>query len=219
MVFTCPVRTVGGDESMARGATAGSGTGGGDSGDTGDTGGNGGAGGGPAGGGNSRGNGPGSGRTRRWVIRAGGVLSLAAAPIAVAGCDLLDREPDPAPPPDPVEPLITGALDLAIRYDGAIAAFPGLAARLGPVAEAHRAHAAELARGTGTPLPTATGGAPGGSPASPGGDQAATLGALRAAEQQGRQAAVDVCLKVPAERAALVGSIAAARATHLEVLR
>lgn len=158
-------------------------------------------------------------RTRRSILRAAALLPLAAAP---AGCGLLDRDPDPAPEPDPIDPLITGALDLAVRYDAAVAAFPELAARLGPVAEAHRAHAEELARALGTPLPSAPPGGgptPSGAASTAGGDQGATLAALRAAEQDGRQAALDVCLAVPAGRAALVGSIAAARATHLEVLR
>lgn len=172
--------------------------------------------------GSDAGGGGAPGRTRRSVLRAGAMLAFAVAPGAAAGCGLLDREPDPAPEPDPIEPLISGALDLADRYDAAIAAFPALAARLGPIAAAHRAHAEELAQVIGTALPTApTGGAaPGGSPAAPGGgDQAATVDALRAAERDGQQAAIDVCLAVPAERAALVASVAAARATHLEVLR
>lgn len=164
------------------------------------------------------------GQTRRSLIRrAVAVLALAASPAAAGGCGLLDRDPEPAPEPDPIEPLITGALDLAIRYEAAIAAFPALADRLGPVAEAHRAHAEELSRVIGSPLPTAgTGAVPGATSAtsqSGGGDQAATISALRAAEREGRQAAVQVCLGVPAERAALVASVAAARAAHLEVLR
>ncbi|GAB3972305.1 hypothetical protein [Plantactinospora veratri] len=46
-----------------------------------------------------------------------------------------------------------------------------------------------------------------------------TLRQLREAEQQGRDAAAKACLEAPANRAALVGSVTAARATHLEVLR
>lgn len=167
--------------------------------------------------------------TRRSVLRVAAVLALVAAPAATTGCGLLDRKPEPPPEPDPIAPLIAGALDLAVRYDAAVAAFPDLAPRLGPVAEAHRAHAEELSRVTGTPLPSPPAGGsagpgassgPGASPGAPGGgDRAATLAALTAAEQQGRQAAVTVCLAAPAERAALVGSVAAARAAHLEVLR
>jgi hypothetical protein len=45
------------------------------------------------------------------------------------------------------------------------------------------------------------------------------LAQLRGAEQQARQTAADVCVSAPADRAALVGSIAAARASHAEVLK
>ncbi|MBO4210471.1 hypothetical protein GSF22_31435 [Micromonospora echinofusca] len=135
---------------------------------------------------------------------------------ALAGCDLLDGRPAPDPTPDPLAPLLTGALDLADRYAAAAAAAPELAGRLDPIAEAHRAHAAELARVTGT-TPS---GRPGGSPTGPvTGTAAQLLADLRAAEQQGRDEAVRACTEAPAERAALLGSIAAARATHLEALR
>jgi hypothetical protein len=45
------------------------------------------------------------------------------------------------------------------------------------------------------------------------------LTALREAEERGRAAAATLCADAPADRAALVGSIAAARATHVEALR
>lgn len=136
----------------------------------------------------------------------------------MAGCDLLDRGPDNPPATDPLAPLAAAAQELAVRYEAAIAAYPPLVERLDPVARAHRAHAAELARVAGVSLPSASvgGGSPSGAPA---GDAKATLAGLRAAEQEGRTAAAQACLSAPADRAALLGSIAAARATHLEVLR
>lgn len=205
MVLTCPVRTVKADATVAKAKTVS------DTQTIDSTGQN----------GRNRNM---AGPTRRSVIRrAVAVLASAVVPVAAGGCGLLDPDPEPTPEPDPIEPLIVGALDLAIRYEAAIAAFPALADRLGPVAEAHRAHAEELSRVIGSPLPTAgTGAVPGATSAtsqSGGGDQAATISALRAAEREGRQAAVQVCLGVPAERAALVASVAAARAAHLEVLR
>ncbi|MFY1669186.1 hypothetical protein ACN27G_04380 [Plantactinospora sp. WMMB334] len=153
------------------------------------------------------------------MVRAAALLGFVGATAPVTGCGLFDGEPDPPPPPDPLAPLITGALDLAARYDAAVAAHPELADRLRPVAEAHRAHAAELARVTGTALPSATptASAPATDPGA--GTATATLGGLREAEQQGREAASRAAAEAPAGRAALVGSIAAARATHLEVLR
>jgi len=144
-------------------------------------------------------------------------VALAGAAGSMTACDLLDGEPDP---PDTLAPLITGALDLAGRHEAAIAEFPELGDQLRPVAQAHRAHAAELARVTGTALPnpsatTAATATPGAS----GGNAKDTLGALRTAEQHGRDAAATACAQAPANRSALVGSIAAARATHLEVLK
>lgn len=205
MVLTCPVRTVKADATVAKAKTVS------DTQTIDSTGQN----------GRNRNM---AGPTRRSVIRrAVAVLASAVVPVAAGGCGLLDPDPEPTPEPDPIEPLIVGALDLAIRYEAAIAAFPALAPQLTPVAEAHRAHAEELARAIGSSLPTANSASAGAvpTPTTPpvGGDQAATLKALRAAEQEGRQAAVQVCLQVPADRAALVASVAAARATHLEVLR
>ncbi|MBF9129874.1 hypothetical protein I0C86_13010 [Plantactinospora sp. S1510] len=153
------------------------------------------------------------------MVRAAALVALVGTTGSLTGCGLFDGEPDPPPAPDPLAPLIGGALDLAARYEATIAAFPELADRLRPLAEAHRAHAAELARVTRTTLPSATV-----APSTSAGDSgavtaAATLKQLREAEQQGRDAAAKVCTEAPADRAALVGSITAARASHLEVLR
>ena len=62
---------------------------------------------------------------------------------------------------------------------------------------------------------------PGGGPTSVGGpssEEPATLAALLAAEKDGAAAARVACLRAPSYRAALLGSIAAARASHVEVL-
>ncbi|MFI9529817.1 hypothetical protein [Micromonospora rosaria] len=148
------------------------------------------------------------------MLRTGALLALGGATVPLAGCDLLDREDAPDPAADPLAPLLAGALDLAARHRAAMAADPTLADRLGPIAEAHQAHAAELGRviGAASPSPTPAGSAPAG-------DRTAVLAALRAAEQQGRQDAATACAQAPAERAALLGSVAAARATHVEALK
>lgn len=152
-----------------------------------------------------------AGYSRRTVLRAGGLTALAATPLA--GCGLFDQ--GPAGGPDPLAPLATAAQELALRYEAAIAADADLADRLTPVAQAHRTHAAELARLARVNLPAPSGSAP----APPQGDVKAVLADLRAAEQAGRKAAAQACLAAPGDRAALLGSIAAARTTHLEVLR
>lgn len=155
------------------------------------------------------------GCSRRTALRAGALAAVAVTPLA--GCDLLDRRSDP-PQADPLAPLVASAQELAVRYDAAIIAHPQLAQRLRPVADAHRAHAAELARVAKVTLHSASAGpTAGGTPAA--GDVKELLASLRTAEQQGHEAARAACLAAPADRAALLGSIAAARASHLEVLR
>lgn len=155
---------------------------------------------------------------------AAGAALTAVAAYPLAACDLLVGEPTPEGTTDPLAPLLTSALALAARHDAAITAHPELAQRLTPLADAHRAHAAELARMTGAKLPSAssprTGGAatPGAAASTPA-DADGTVAALRAAEQEGRRAAAQACQVAPAGRAALLGSITAARATHVEVLR
>jgi len=146
-------------------------------------------------------------RVRRRTVLA---LGAAAAVTGVAGCD---REPPAPPPPDPLLPLATDAVALAGRYRLAAADLPDRAPTLTPIAEAHEAHAAELARLMATPTPPA----PSAAPSADGAD--ARLEALRAAEKAAYDAAVEACVDAPAHRAALVGSIAAARATHLEALK
>ncbi|MEU4568512.1 hypothetical protein [Micromonospora sp. NPDC023956] len=155
-----------------------------------------------------------AGHTRRKVLRTGALLALGGATASAAGCGLLDRD-GPPPPPDPLTPLVDGALALAARYQAAIDADPALAGRLTPIAEAHRAHATELAAAIGVALPSASPSAPAGAPTG----TAAVLADLRAAEDRARAEAATFCAEAPADRAALVGSIAAARATHVEVLR
>ncbi|WKU04707.1 hypothetical protein [Micromonospora sp. HUAS LYJ1] len=157
----------------------------------------------------------GTGQSRRTVLRAGALLAVGVAAVPLTGCGLLDRD-DPAPPPDPLEPLAAEARSLADRHRAAIAADAGLAGRLTPIAEAHAAHADELRRVIGRPEPSAAA-SPG--PSAAGGDRAAVLAALRSAEQSGRDNAAKACADAPADRAALLGAIAAARATHLEALR
>ncbi|MFI5491109.1 hypothetical protein [Actinoplanes sp. NPDC051859] len=130
---------------------------------------------------------------------------------AVAGCSLFDDDQDPAPEPDALQPLLDEAIRLAAGYDRAIAADPSLRDRLSPLADDHRAHVTELSALIGVTAPSTAASAP------PGGAQ--SLAALRKAEQTAQKTAVTACGQAPADRAALVGSIAAARAAHAEVLR
>ena len=153
----------------------------------------------------------GSGYTRRRVLggAAGATLSMTAA----AGCGLFDDDDTKPKAPDPLQPVLDEALTLAAAYDRAALAQPTLSARLTPLAADHRAHAAELAKLIGEPLPS---GAASPAPAS---DAAATVAALRKSEQAAQKTAASACRQTSAARAALVGSIAACRATHAEALR
>lgn len=148
-----------------------------------------------------------SGHTRRRVLGVGGGL---AGLVTLSGCGLFGDDPEPAKAPDALAPLLAEALALASAYDRVILADQTLSARLTPLSQAHRAHAAELAKVIGTTLPSSAAPAPAGTD---------TVAGLRKAELAGQKTAVAACKAAPAARAALVGSIAAARATHAEALR
>jgi hypothetical protein len=140
-----------------------------------------------------------------------------AGTATLAGCGLFGDAPEPTPERDAAQPVLDEALALAAAYDRAVVAVPALAGRLTPLAEAHRAHAAELTRVIGAAALRAVVPAPSGS--APVGGANATTAALRTAEQKAQRTAVTVCRAAPRNRAALLASIAAARATHVEALR
>lgn len=161
------------------------------------------------------------GHTRRTVLAAATGLAAAAG---LAGCDLGDPPPQWHPAPDALLPLLAATIKLADRYDATIAAVPALSDRLTPLRDDHRAHIVALAREIGiderspsaSPLPSVSAGVPDASPPS---DPTAAVAALVAAEKVGQALAQSACLSAPSYRAALLGSITACRATHLEVLR
>jgi hypothetical protein len=149
--------------------------------------------------------------TRRAVLVAS-AASLGAA--TVAGCGIFGNGPEQPSAPDPLQRVLDEAVALAVAYDRAAVNQPELAKRLTPLAADHRAHITELARVIGTSAPSAPA-----SSAAAAGDVVATLKSLRAAEQAAEKTANTACRQAPAARAALVGSIAACRATHAEALR
>jgi hypothetical protein len=160
------------------------------------------------------------------------MAAAGASGVVLGGCGLFDHEAAPPLATDPLEPLLTEAVALAAAYDRVVAAQPGLAGRLTPLAGDHRAHATELAELIGRPVPSApalpasaqSGAAPSGpapsgpAPSGPAPSAAEALRDLRAAEQIAQRNAVSACTQAPAGRAALIGSIAACRATHAEAL-
>ncbi|MGC3860244.1 hypothetical protein ACPSM1_08660 [Micromonospora chersina] len=149
------------------------------------------------------------------MLRAGALLALGGAAAPLTGCDLFDRD-DESRTPDPLEPLAAEATALEARHRAAATAVPALAERLTAIADAHRAHAEELRRAIGRPAPS---GSPAVAPSAAPADPDTVRAELRQAEQEGRDNAAKACAAAPAERAALLGSIAAARATHVEALK
>ena len=151
--------------------------------------------------------------SRRGLLR--GLLAVAglAGIGSVTGCDLFGDSPGSdgdEVPPELVE-LLAQTVALGDAYDGAISRAPSLADRLTGPRDAHRAHAQALAQALMSPSPSA-GTAEG--PADP----SAVLAELRDLETRGLEAARTACLAAPPRLAGLIGSIAAARACHLEVL-
>jgi hypothetical protein len=158
------------------------------------------------------------GHSRRTMLRA--ALGGVAGTVSLAACDNPQPGAQKQKTPDPLNPFYRDTATLLGRYEATIGAQPELAERLGPLRDAHRAHLQALAReiGPGLDGPSAS---PGGGPTSVGGpssEEPATLAALLAAEKDGAAAARVACLRAPSYRAALLGSIAAARASHVEVL-
>lgn len=162
----------------------------------------------------------------RWPRRA--VLTAGATSLAgiAAGCTWLGPGQQEPPPPDPLEPLLTDTRALAGRYARTLVAHPDLTKRLAPLRAAHLAHAAALRDEIGGAEPTTV---PPGNTfpaaiASPVGvsdvpaDPEDALSSLREQEESAREAAREACLQAPVERTGLLGSICAARASHLEVL-
>jgi hypothetical protein len=152
--------------------------------------------------------------TRRGFLRGLlGVTGVAGVSLA-GGCDLLGGS-DPTPPaPDPLLPFLADTTALLARYNLALVQVPALATVITNVRDAHRDHAIALAKAINGPTPGPSTAASG-----PPQDRATVLAALVEAETKARDVAMDTCLKATPRLAPLIGSIAAARATHLEILR
>ncbi len=147
------------------------------------------------------------GPTRRAVL-VSAAAGLTAA--GLGGCDLGQPGPDPTPAPDALLPFLAATIALADTYDAAIDALPALSARLTPLRDDHRAHVRALAKEIGVPQPSTHPSTSASPPA---------LESLVAAERAAQEEAEKVCLEGPSYRAALLGSIAACRASHQEALR
>ena len=154
------------------------------------------------------------GLSRRGLLRAVGAFGAAAVTGSLAGCDLFAANPVPTGDRQPpaILTLLSGTAGLADLYDAAILAVPALSAVVTVIRDDHRAHVKALAQTLGAPTP-----GPGAAASVPP-DRDRAIAALRTAEKAARDDAVTECLAAPVRFAPLLGSIAAARATHLEVL-
>lgn len=153
---------------------------------------------------------PGARAGRRAVLLGTAGVLGGAGLVGLTGCGMFNREE--APEQTGLDTFIASTAGLANRYDATVAANPDLAAALTPLRDAHRAHLAALASAVGKTAPAA------GSGEAAGGGKAEVYATLAEAEKAGRDEAIAECLKSTPRLAGLLGSIAAARATHLEVL-
>jgi hypothetical protein len=157
--------------------------------------------------------------SRRSFLRgvaglAGAGLAAAVATSTLAGCDVLSGGGGDPTEPHQWDGLLAATVALGDQYDLVLSAVPALSVALTPVRDAHRAHAQALAEAIGTAVPAASP-----PPTPPPADRSGAVAYLVPAERAGRDAAIAACVEATPRLAPLFGSIAAARASHLEVLR
>jgi hypothetical protein len=158
--------------------------------------------------------------SRRTVLRAALVGTVGTvSTLTLTGCDR-SAPAQVRKIADPLNPLYRDTAALLARYESIMTARPELAARLTPLRDAHREHLRALAREIGpnldSPSPAASAG--GSVAAEAPADAGSALAVLRDAEKAATAAARAACLAGPSYRAALLGSIAAARASHVAAL-
>jgi hypothetical protein len=150
------------------------------------------------------------------MLRTIGLGSLAT----LAGCDVFGAgEQAPDPEPATLQDLLSATATLGDRYSAALATTDSLPTTVGQIRDAHRAHARALAQAIGAPTPRPSTSVTNGSGKAAPASREATLAALVAAEKDAHADAVAECLASSSRFAGLLGSIAAARATHLVALQ
>jgi hypothetical protein len=171
----------------------------------------------------------------RGLTRRAALFGAGAAGLALAGCTSAPSRALPTVATvnsDPLGSLYTETLALITLYDQTTATAPLLGTLTGPLREEHRQHAIALAslmgiaapaisagpaaagrsaQPTPVPVPAAT------VSADPGTAAARTI--LTSAETTAEDNAVTACLAAPSARSAILASIAASRASHVDALR
>jgi hypothetical protein len=159
-----------------------------------------------------------SGYPRRTLLSAAALAAAGtAAGPALAGCDSTGDGGTAVPAADAaaLRQVAAEALGLANRYDQAISRSPDQSARLTPIRDAHREHAAAIGRSLDATVAPSAPPDPSGSAASGSGS---ALKALAAAEKAAAERALTACVAAASYYAPLLGTVAAARASHVEVL-
>ncbi|MBA3252171.1 MAG: hypothetical protein H0T66_18140 [Geodermatophilaceae bacterium] len=164
--------------------------------------------------------------TRRRFLGCGGVLLVGACTGGTGPA--APTSSAPPPPPDPLLALLEEREGLLAAYEATGTAHPDLIGRVQPLQSQTAEHVTALRLALALPTATSTSSAGSSStPASKGGstsgpavpaDPAAALAELRSAVQASGSAAESVCVSTTAERAPLVGSLAAASACHALML-
>ena len=155
-------------------------------------------------------------------------VGVSGLSVACTSTDTATRPPtgqDP-PPPDPQLTDLADEQQLLDRYDATMAAHPDLTSRLTPLRAHHADHASALQRllgsaaGGAVPSPAASDPVtlPSSGPSVPA-DATGALAALHEAEHAASGARARSCVSARADRAALLGSIAACEASHEVLLR
>jgi hypothetical protein len=157
-----------------------------------------------------------AGVSRRGLLQGIVAAATLAGVGAAAGCDLFGQHggTNTADVPPQISELLTGTVALGDAYDNAIAQAPSLSSLLSGPRDAHREHARALAAALGKPVPASSTEGPGRA-----GDPTTLRAGLVDAETKGKDTARTACLAAPGRLAPLIGSIAAARACHLEILK
>jgi hypothetical protein len=153
--------------------------------------------------------------SRRGLLRGVAAIVGLAGAGSVAGCDLFGdaSDADPLELTPALADLLTHTVALRDAYEAAIARAPSLTNLLSGPRDTHHIHAEALAQvlsqPTPQPAPTSGGTA----------DPSTVLSDLVSREREALSEAHAACLSAPGRLASLVGSIAAARACHVEVLQ
>lgn len=161
--------------------------------------------------------------SRRSVLTGVGALALVSVlPGCTGGQSLLPTAPTTPAVPDPLLAVLAARVALVEDCAAVAVAHPALAGRVRPVGDQTAEQVTTLQRALARPTASASVVAPVTPSVSSGPvvppDPAAALAGLRAALQAAGEAAAALCRTTSAQRAPLLGSLAAAAAGHAVVL-